>query len=127
MSAGAFKEGRYEDNAGNVWTCRVQPETEQLALNSIANGPPAGTPTPDLPTLPVKVSGRRGFGVTMRSVTVELTEDGTGSTADYLGTGTRHTVPVFEPTTWEGYQKGQVGTYLGIACKFYSKSPESVR
>jgi hypothetical protein len=63
----------------------------------------------------------------MRSVTVELTADGTGETGDYEGTGTRFTIPVFDPDVWDGYAKGQTGTYLGIACVFRGKSPEVVR
>jgi hypothetical protein len=63
----------------------------------------------------------------MRSVTIELTADGTGETADYEGTGTRHTIPVFSETVWSGYDKGQTGTYLGIACKYVGKSPEVIR
>lgn len=127
MSAGQFETGRYGDEAGNVWECRVQPETKELTLDTVANAYPVDDPTPDLPTLPVKTSGRRGFGITMRSVTIELTADGTGETGDYEGTGTRHTIPVFDSTVWSGYSKGQTGTYLGIACKYVGKAPEVVR
>jgi len=127
MSAGAFEEGKYQDNAGNVYRCRVQPETKALALNSVANSYPTDAITADLPTIPIKTSGRRGFGITMRSVTIELTADGTGATADYQGTGTRHIVPVFDPGQWAEYAAGQTGTYLGIACKFVNKSPEVIR
>jgi hypothetical protein len=62
----------------------------------------------------------------MRSVTIELTADGTAETADYEGTGTRFTIPVFDPVVWDGYAKGQTGTYLGIACKYAGKSNEEV-
>jgi len=127
MSAGVFESGKYADDSGNVWECRVQPETKGLTLDSVANDYPAASLTPGLPTLPVKTSGRRGFGITMRSVTIELTADGTGATADYQGTGTRYTIPVFDSTVWSGYDKGQTGTYLGIACKYVGKSPEVIR
>jgi hypothetical protein len=126
MSAGTFETGKYEDGAGNIWECRVQPETKQLTLNSVANAYPTGDPTADLPTLPVNVSSRRKFGIKMRSVTIELTADGTAETGDYEGTGTRFTIPVFDPTVWAGYAKGQTGTYLGIACEFKGKSSEEV-
>jgi len=126
MSAGTFETGKYEDEAGNVWECRVQPETKGLTLDSVANDYPTGTPTADLPTLPINISSRRKFGIKMRTVTVELTADGIGETSDYEGTGTRFTIPVFDPTVWSGYAKGQTGTYLGIACEFKTKSSEEV-
>jgi len=127
MSAGTFEEGKYEDDSGNVWRVRCQPETKGLTLNSVANGYPSGALTPGLPTLPQKLLSRRGFGVTQRSVQIELTENGTGATADYLGIGARLTIPVFDPTVWAGYAEGDTGTYLGVACKFVNKSPEVIR
>jgi hypothetical protein len=63
----------------------------------------------------------------MRSVQVEMTADGTAETGDYLGTGTRHNIPVFDPVVYAAYDNGQTGTYLGIACKFINKSPEVIR
>lgn len=126
MSAGTFEVGKYEDSSGNIWECRVQPETKGLTLDSVSNAYPTGDPTADLPTLPVNISSRRKFGIKMRTVTIELTEDGTAETADYQGTGTRFTIPVFDPAVWSGYAKGQTGTYLGIACVFRTKSGEEV-
>jgi hypothetical protein len=126
MSAGTFEVGKYEDESGNIWECRVQPETKGLTLNTVANAYPTADPTAGLPTLPINVSSRRKFGVKMRSVTIELTADGAAETADYEGTGTRFTIPVFDPTVWSGYDKGQTGTYLGIACIFRGKSGEDV-
>lgn len=126
MSAGAFKAGKYLDNAGNIWEVRIQPESEGLTLDSVANAEPSGTLTANLPKLPINVSSRRKFGIKMRSVTVELTANGAGATADYLGMGTRFTVPVFDPDNWDLYAKDDAGTYLGIACVFVRKSNEEV-
>jgi len=126
MSAGSFEQGKYEDNSGNVWEVRVQPETKGLTLNSVANAYPAAALTADLPKLPINTSSRRKFGIKMRSVIVELTADGTGATGDYQGTGTRHAVPVFDSDNYDLYAKDQTGTYLGIACKFVRKSGEEV-
>lgn len=126
MSAGVFEDGVYESNDGLVFLCRTQPETKGLTLNSVANAYSTETLTAGLPTLPLRQS-RRGFGVKVRSVTVELTADGTGPTADYLGTGSQLTVPVFDPAVYASYAKGQTGTYLGIACKCVRKTPELVR
>ena len=128
MSAGSFEVGRYEqDNAANIWECRVQPETKGLTLSAAANAYPVATATANLPTLEISKRSNRGFGVKPRTVTVRLTADGTGDTGDYLGTGTLFTIPVFTESVWDGYAKGQTGTYLGIACEFVNKSPESVR
>lgn len=127
MSAGTFETGKYEDNAGNIWECRVQPETKGLSLDSVTNAYPTDAATADLPTLPVKVSGRRGFGITMRSVTIEITGAPAGAQADYEGVGTRFTIPVFDPAVWQDYAKDEVGTYNGMACKYVLKSPEFVR
>lgn len=127
MSAGIFEEGKYEDNGGNIYRVRVQQETKELALNAVLNGYPTGGVTTGLPTLRQKLLSRRGFGVTMRSVQVEMTADGTGSTGDYLGLGSRHNIPVFDPLVYDAYLEGHVGTYLGIACKFVNKSPEVIR
>lgn len=128
MSAGAFEDGKYEQNGGsNIWSCRVQPETKELALDSVTNEYPSGSETADLPTLEISKRGNRGFGLIPRVVTVELTADGTGATGDYLGEGTRFTIPVFQESVYNGYSKGQTGTYLGIACKFVSKTGEKIR
>lgn len=127
MSAGGFEEGKYLDESGNIYRVRVQPETKGLELGGTSNAYPTAAVTPGLPTLIRKLLTRRGFGVTMRSVQIELTADGTGSTGDYQGEGTRHNIPVFNPTVYNGYAEGQTGTYLGIACKFVNKSPEVIR
>lgn len=125
MSAGKFETGRYETDSGTyIYECRVQPETKELALDTVANDYPAGTATAGLPTLDVR-QNKRGYGVKARSVTVELTADGTGAQAEYKS-GTKHTIPVFTKTVFDGYDKGQTGTYLGIACKFSRKSPETI-
>jgi hypothetical protein len=126
MSAGAFEIGKYEDENGNVYEVRVQPETKGLTLNSVANAYPTDDAAPDLPTLAISQS-RRGFGVKVRTVTVEMTAAPTGAVADYLGLGSRLTVPVFDPATYASYGKGQTGTYLGTAVKYVGKNPEIIR
>jgi hypothetical protein len=127
MSAGDFEVGKYETNGGSyVYECRVQPETKELTLNTAANAYPAADATSGLPTLEISKRGRRGFGITPRTVTVELTADGTGETAEYA-TGNRYEIPVFSESVWNGYDKGQTGTYLGIACAFRAKSPEVIK
>ena len=121
MSAGAFEDAKYgQDSGTNVWPCRAQPETKGLTLNSVANAYPVAAVTAGLPTIKLRKS-KREFGLPIRTVTVELTADGTEATAQYLS-GTLHTIPVFVKATWDGYTLGQTGTYLGIACRYSGKS-----
>lgn len=126
MSAGVFEQGKYLDDTGNCYAVRVQPESKELTLGAVANDYPTDALDPNLPTLPIS-QNRRGFGVKVRTVTVELTADGTGPHADYLGEGSKLTVPVFDPASYAAYGRGQVGTYLGIPCVFSSKNPEIIR
>lgn len=126
MSAGAFEDGKYESGNTFVYPVRVQPESKGLTLNSVVNAYPAGELTANIGTLGL-TGGRRRFGVIPRSVTVEMTATPTGAVADYAGEGSQFVVPVFNPTVWTGYSKGQTGTYLGTAVKFINKSPELIR
>jgi len=123
MSAGKFETAKYQATTGtNIFPCRAQPETKELTLNSVANDYPAGAITAGLPRIRLR-KGKRQFGVTVRTVTVKLTEDGTGATEDYKE-DTTHVVPVFQPSVHAGYAIGQTGTYLGIACECIGKFPE---
>lgn len=121
MSAGTFETGKYgQDSGGNVWPCKAQPETKGLTLGGVANAYPSAAVTPGLPLVRLRKS-RREYGLPIRTVTVKLTEDGSGAQAEYAA-GTLHTVPVFVKSVWDGYTSGQVGTYLGIACEFAGSS-----
>lgn len=121
MSAGAFEDAKYEQAGGvNIWPCRAQPESKGLTLNSVANAYPSDAVTANLPKIRLR-KGRREFGLPIRTVTIELTADGTGATAEYLE-GTLQTIPIFVESVWNGYAEQQTGTYLGIACKFVGKS-----
>ena len=126
MSAGPFEDGRYDDGLGHVYGCRVQPETKQLTLDSVANAYPIGTVTPNLPTIEISKRGSRGFGVFPRTVTIRLTADGTGAYAEYRQ-GNVYEIPVFTAAAWNGYAKTQTGTYLGIACVFVSKGSQEIK
>lgn len=126
MSAGAFEDGKYESGNTFVYPVRVQPESKELALNSVANAYPAGALTANIGRLTI-TGGRRRFGVIPRTVTVEMTAAPSGAVADYAGEGSLFVVPVFNPTVWTGYSVGQTGTYLGTAVKFVNKAPELIR
>jgi len=127
MSAGKFDlDGKYESDAGNVYRCRPQPETKAMSLDSVTNAYPAGAISTGLGSVTLTKS-KRSLGVIPRTVTVRLTEDGTGDQGDYEGDGTSHVVVVFNPTVYTGYAIGDTGTYLGIACVLDFKSPEVLR
>jgi hypothetical protein len=58
---------------------------------------------------------------------VEFTAAPTGAVADYAGIGSQFVIPVFNPSVYDGYAKGQTGEYLGTAVKFIFKAPEVIR
>lgn len=120
MSSGAFEDGKYISNAGDIYACRAQPESKGLTLGGVANAYP-GAAVDQKPSARLKSSNRK-IGVNARSVRVQLT----GTLAGYKPDAVL-TIPVFQQSVWEGYVKGQVGTYQSIACKFVGKSPESIK
>ena len=124
MSAGKFEIGKYEQSTGgNVWPCRAQIETKALTLGGTANAYPTAAATSGLPRVRLR-KGKKEFGLSIRTVTVKLTEDGTGATEEYAE-GTLHTIPVFTKAAHDGYTIGAVGTYLGIACEAVGKFPDA--
>lgn len=120
MSSGVFEDGKYISNAGDIYPCRAQPESKALALGGVSNAYPAAAT--DQPNSARLKSSNKRIGVNGRSVRVQLT----ASLADYKADAIL-TVPVFQASVWEGYSKGQVGTYQGTAVKFVGKSPESIK
>lgn len=120
MSSGVFEDAKYESNAGGIYPARAQPESKGLALGGVSNAYP--TAAADQVVSARLKSSNRKIGVNGRSVRVQLTATLTGYKADAV-----LTVPVFQEAVWEGYAKGQVGTYLGTAVKFVGKSPESIK
>lgn len=125
MSAGVFVDSRYKSDNDLVFPIRIQPETAQLVLDTATNAATGDDVGAGLPTLVTRKS-RKGFGVHPRFVTIELTADGAGAKADYKE-GTQHRVPILQKAMYESLVKGDVGTYLGIACKLVSKTPELLR
>lgn len=125
MSAGVFTDSRYKSDDNLVFPVRVQPETLQLVLDTATNTATSDDVGAGLPTLVTRKS-RKGFGVHPRFVTIKLTADGAGAKADYKE-GTQHRVPILQKAMWQSLVKGDVGTYLGIACEVVSKTPELLR
>jgi len=119
MSAGAFENGRYKTRNGDVFACRVQPETRQLTLGNTFNVYP--TDPVDQP-FPIKIRvGKRTRGLIPRTVTVRFTST---PPTGYLPGGL-HTIPVFDPDVWDGYTDvaNRTGTYLGAAVEMVGQFP----
>lgn len=123
MSAGVYESGKYLADDGKVWRVKVQPETKGLSIGGVANAYTTEALTSGLPRLTIS-KGRKQQGVRPRYVTVILTANGTGSTAEYLS-GTKHSVVVFDKAVFETWELQQTGTYLGIACQLVFKSGEA--
>lgn len=123
MSAGAYTRGKIELSTGEILRCRIQPETAEAVLGGATNTEPAGALSANAYTINLRES-RKKFGIHPASVTVELTADGTGDTAQYLS-GTTHSIPALTPAWFNGINLGDVGTYLGIACEVISLNPEN--
>lgn len=110
MSSGVFENVSYELNNGTILSCRVQPETKTLTLNSVVNEPPAGAPVAGYGSVRIS-GGNRQIGIKARSVTIKFTATKAG-----YKEGSSIRLPIFQKTVWEGIAKGQTGTYQTVAC-----------
>lgn len=111
MSAGAFADGKYEDDLGNIYACRIQPETVGLQLNGAINTIPAGDT--DMPVSARMTGSRRAIGCRARSVRIRFTA---APPTGYLP-GSIIEIPIFQQSiynTMTAVQKA-TGTYLGVA------------
>lgn len=107
MSAGNFVKGAiYQDDFGNLYPIRVQPETLTLTIGGVANDQAAGPLPPNLPSVSVS-RGRQANGVNARLVRIEFT---TITPPGYASSGTI-TLPVLTSTAFAAYSKDAVGTY----------------
>jgi len=124
MSAGAFVRSRYEaaaENGGGIYSIRIQPETQNLTIATVANDPPAGA-------VDQKVSCRasgsaRKIGLNAFRVRIRWT--GTPPTG-YLATSPI-ALPVLTPEARAAYVVGATGTYLGAAVEVIGRSAETIR
>lgn len=126
MSAGQLIDVSYESNTGLFFPLKIQPETESLTLNGVANAAPANTSGVGLPSASVG-SGRRSKGVNCRLVRIRFS--GATQPPGYLLNGTT-TLPVLQAATFNSYGRNQTGTYTlnGTAydVTFVGKTAESV-
>lgn len=120
MSAGTFQLSKYETNAGGICSCRVQPETLALTIESATNDPP--TDAVDQEASAVMNGGRRRIGVNARSVSLRWTAT---HPTGYDPNGIVR-VPILKPSVWNAISKGDTGTYLGSAVEVVGKSSEDV-
>lgn len=121
MSAGAFESGKYQDNDGNIYKCRPQPETKALVINAITNAYPAGAV--DAPVSARLTGGKRKIGCVARTVTLRWT----GAVPEGYEDGGTVTVPVFTAAAYNGYGPGRTGTYLASSVEVVGRSPERIR
>lgn len=120
MSSGAFEAGRYESNDGDIYACRAQPESRALTLGGVANTYPAGAA--DQKVSAQLTGSTRQIGATARRVRVRLT----GTLAGYLPNAVL-TVPIFQPSMYNGILPNATGSYLGTAVIFVGRTAESVK
>lgn len=119
MSAGTFETTRYETNDGGVCAVRVQPETLEAVVNSVTNTAPTGAINQEASAI---VSGGRGNGVFCRRVRLQFTGD---VPEGYKENGVV-TIPWLRPTGWNGFRRGQTGTYLGEPVRVVGRTAEYV-
>lgn len=113
MSAGKFKVGgKYETKDAKVVKIKIQPETESLTINSVANTVPAGAVDKTYPSARVS-GGRSTLGIMARLVRVKFTST---TPPNYDPDGII-TLPVLTLACWAEVGSGVVGTYapLGTA------------
>lgn len=119
MSAGVFEDGKYETDDGDIYFCRPQPESKGLILGGVTNAYP--TAAVDQSTSARLTGSKRQIGVTARTVRVQLTATLVGYKPDAV-----LTIPVFTKAVYDGFVRGQVGTYLSTAIKYVGRSSEGV-
>lgn len=106
MSAGRLSRSRYEDDFGNIWKIRVQPETEALTIATVVNAPPAGAATANFPSAQVS-RGRQSIGVNARLCRIKFN---TTVPPGYDANGTI-ALPVLTLAAKAAFVADAVGTY----------------
>lgn len=127
MSAGPFSLGKYERDNGDVHPITVQPETVSADFNGTANGFLQGAGTGVSSDISAQVAGsKRSIGLHARKVAIRF---GTtpGSFPDDYKPGTTLCIPVFQKSVYDGIQRGDTATYLGVIGTVTSKLPEVVK
>ena len=123
MSAGNFIRSRYQDDVGNIYRIRIQPETTGLQLNGATNTPPTGDP--DQPVSANATGSLRQNGCNARRVRIRFTD------APPAGYGANQilTIPVLRLAAFNTMiaVQGATGSYLGAACELVGYTSEKRR
>lgn len=120
MSAGDFQRSKYQSREGNIYRIRIQPETLGLTLGGTANSEPTGAIDQEVTAYVNK--GAREYGIGARQVKVRYT----GTLPDGYS-GEFAYVPVLDPTVFDGYSRGDTGTYLGADVELEEKFFETIK
>lgn len=121
MSAGPFVNSAYEDDEGNVYNIRVQPETLLATLSAVNAGASGAI------TMPISARARgskRMIGVSARTVRVRF------SATPPTGYSPRSVVsiPVLTPAVYNATNNKTTGLiYLSSPVEFVGKTAESIR
>jgi len=121
MSQGKFTDGTYESNKGVFYNCKVQPETAAATIGGVANAFPALVGTPAEPSAIVSGSRAR-IGVHARYVSFIWN----AAPPTNYDPNTRGKLPIFDPDVYNGINKNQIGSYLGVAIKIKGKTAEKI-
>jgi len=119
VSSGSFTLSRYESDAGDIYSIRVQPETLTANIGAV-NAAPAGAVTQPISARARK--NRGAYGVGARTVRVRFT----GAVPDNYAPNQTLSVPILTPANFTTIQKGTTGTYLGSPVVVVGKTSESV-
>lgn len=116
--AGGFIRGFYTSNEGEVYGCRVQPESI-TSWNQNSSGPATGN------VRAYTKGSRRRYGVHARRVTLSRA---VGSAGNYDSARVSVTVPIMTASAYNALSVGQVLTYQGQSdWEVASKSEEVIR
>lgn len=110
MSAGRFERLGYNDNAGNLFFCLVQPETATFTAGGVANTDIPGPIPPATRRALVSVGKRRRGVKIARSVGFRFNVG--GAPAGYKEDSVYY-LPWFNPTTFATINEGAPVAYLG--------------
>lgn len=124
MSAGAFSMGRYERDNGRIHPVKCQPETTELVIGGVSNNFPADNTANKSDISAIVTGSPRALGLHTRKIRVKFGSTAGAAPGGYLP-GSSISLPIFDPTVFNGISKFDTGTYLGSVVTVTSKTPES--
>lgn len=123
MSAGEFERSRYQDGKGNIYACRVQPETLELVLNGVTNTAPTGAV--NTPIRARMTGSRRKYGCRARSVRIQFT----AAVPEGYKPGQVIEIPILQQSVYDTMtdDPNATGTYLELPVELVGATNESVK